>query len=302
MSNLPQFTIAELLEAGVHFGHRTNRWNPKMEPYIYGIKDGVHIIDLQKTAHMLRNALQVVYDVVKNNGRVLFVGTKIQASSIIAEYAEKCGQYYVNHRWLGGMLTNWGTVSRSIKTLESLEDTINDPEQSKFYTKKELLEMSRKRDKLLMSLGGIRNMGGKPDLLVVIDSNKEDLAIVEAKKLGIKTIAISDTNSDPYVVDYSVPGNDDAIRSIKIFCHLFAESALAGIKDALVSSGVDIGALENLEDLNKAAKRMTRMKPSRKVNSKGEVYVTEENKSLEEAVSNDVSDEEKFDKKSKKVQ
>jgi small subunit ribosomal protein S2 len=282
MSNLPHFTLADLLDAGVHYGHKANRWNPKMAPYIYGAKDGVHIIDLQQTAPMLKAALQVIYDTVKNNGRVLFVGTKVQASPIVAEFAEKCGQYYVNHRWLGGMITNWGTVSKSIKTLDSLEAMVNDPEQAATYTKKELLEISRKRDKLVRSLGGIRNMGGKPDLLVVIDTNKESLAITEAKKLHVPTIAIVDTNSDPDIVDYPIAGNDDAIRSIRLYCHLFAEAALAGIKEALTSSGVDIGALENAEDLSKAAKKVSKMKPNRnKVNAKGVAVGVKEGKAIE---------------------
>ena len=260
MSKLPTFTIADLLDAGVHFGHKTNRWNPKMASYIYGVKDGVHIIDLQKTAHMLRAALQVAFNVAQNNGRILFVGTKIQASQVVAEYAEKCGQYYVNHRWLGGMLTNWGTVSKSIKTLEGLEAILNDPEEAAFHTKKELLEISRKCEKLLRSLGGIRNMGGKPDLLIVIDTNKEDLAILEAKKLGIPIVAIVDSNSDPDVVDHPVAGNDDAIRSIKLYCELFADAIIAGIKDSLVASGVDIGALSDGADLSKAAKKINKIK------------------------------------------
>jgi small subunit ribosomal protein S2 len=263
MSKLPVFTIADLLDAGVHFGHKTNRWNPKMASYIYGVKDGVHIIDLQKTAHMLRAALQVAFNVAQNNGRILFVGTKIQASQVVAEYAEKCGQYYVNHRWLGGMLTNWGTVSKSIKTLEGLETILNDQEKSETYTKKELLEISRKRDKLLRSLGGIRNMGGKPDLLIIIDTNKEDLAILEAKKLGIPMIAVVDSNSDPDLVEHPIAGNDDAIRSIRLYCQLFSDSIIAGIKDSLVASGVDVGALADGADLSKAVKKINKIKGKR---------------------------------------
>jgi len=264
MSKIPAVTITELLDAGVHFGHKTSRWNPKMAPYIYGIRDDIHIIDLQQTAGLFKIALKTVYETVKRNGRVLFVGTKIQASSILAEYAEKCGQYYVNHRWLGGMLTNWGTITRSIKKLESLEKILNDEESALTYTKKELLDISRKCEKLEKYLGGIRNMGGKPDLIVIIDTNKEHLAIKEAQKLGIPMIAIVDTNSDPDGLDFPIPGNDDAIRSIKLYCHLIAEAALAGIEDALVASGVDIGELAGSEDKLKNAKRVTKLKTSNK--------------------------------------
>ena len=262
MSKLPKFTISDLLDAGVHFGHKTSRWNPKMASYIYGVKDGVHVIDLQRTAHMLHAALKVAFETAKSNGRILFVGTKVQASEVMSENAEKCGQYYVNNRWLGGMLTNWGTVSKSIKTLDELESILNDPEESETYTKKELLEISRKRDKLMLSLGGIRNMGGKPNLLIVIDTNKEALAILEAKKLGIPIVAIVDSNSDPDPIDHPVPGNDDAIRSIKLYSELFADAIVAGIKDSLVESGVDIGALadSSAEDLSKAVKRVNKSK------------------------------------------
>jgi small subunit ribosomal protein S2 len=283
MSKLPIFTIADLLDAGVHFGHKTNRWNPKMASYIYGVKDGVHIIDLQKTAHMLRAALQVAFNVAQENGRILFVGTKIQASQVVAEYAEKCGQYYVNHRWLGGMLTNWGTVSKSIKTLEGLEAILNNAEESENYTKKELLEISRKRDKLLRSLGGIRNMGGRPDLLIIIDTNKEDLAILEAKKLGIPMIAIVDSNSDPDLVEHPVAGNDDAIRSIRLYCELFANAVIAGIKDSLVASGVDVGALAEGADLSRAVKKINKIK-GKKVSKVTETGTKEEFGDFEKAL------------------
>jgi small subunit ribosomal protein S2 len=265
MSKIPNVSIAELLDGGVHFGHKTSRWNPKMAPYIYGIKDDVHIVDLQQSAGLLKKALKVVYEVVKNNGKVLFVGTKVQASSIIAEYAAKCGQYYVNHRWLGGMLTNSGTINRSIKKLESLEKTLADQEVAETYTKKELLEISRKCSKLEKSLGGIRTLGGKPNLLFVIDTNKEHLAIKEAQKLGIPIIAVVDTNSDPDGIDYIIPGNDDAIRSIKLYCQLISDAALMGIEDALVASGVDIGELAggSLEE-KAAAKKVTKLKTNNK--------------------------------------
>jgi small subunit ribosomal protein S2 len=240
MTNVPTFTIRQLIEAGVHFGHKTMRWNPKMEPYIYGSRNGIHIIDLQKTSPLLYRALEAVYNVVKNNGRVLFVGTKRQASEEIAEAAKRCGQYYVNHRWLGGMLTNWPTVSKSIKTLKDLEQKVAVSTGS-ILTKKEILDLSRKRDKLECSLGGIRDMGGKPDLLFVLDTNKESLAVLEAVKLNIPIVAVIDTNSDPSNITYPIPGNDDAIRSIKLYCKLISDAALAGIQDSLAASGGDIG-------------------------------------------------------------
>ena len=253
MTDLPKFSIKDLLEAGVHFGHKASRWNPKMAPYIYGTKDDVHIINLQQTHALLSSALKVIYETTKRNGCVLFVGTKVQASNLVGEYAEKCGQYYVNHRWLGGMLTNWGTVSRSLKRLESLEKLLEDEEAAESYTKKELLEFSRSKNKLLMSLGGIRNMGGKPDLMVVIDTNKEHLAIKEARTLGIPIIAITDTNSDPDLVTYPIPGNDDAIRSIKLYSELFYQAALKGIEEALSASGVDLGAVSADEAVTKTS-------------------------------------------------
>jgi small subunit ribosomal protein S2 len=248
MSNLPNFTIQDLLDAGVHFGHKTMRWNPKMAPYLYGARNNIHIIDLQKTAPMLKKALEVVHEVAKNNGRILFVGTKTQACEIVADAAARCGQYFVNYRWLGGMLTNLGTVSKSIKTLIDLENKINeqnlaeaDPEMVMVrLTKKERLDLSRKAEKLTKSLGGIRAMGGRPDLLFIIDTNKESLAIQEAKKLGIPVVAVIDSNSNPDGIDFPIPGNDDAIRSITLYCDLVSRAVLAGIEDSLVASGVDI--------------------------------------------------------------
>lgn len=264
MSKLPAFSVSTLLDAGVHFGHKKHRWNPKMSPYIYGIREDIHIIDLNQTVGLLKRALNVIYETVKKNGKILFVGTKVQASSIIAEYAEKCGQHYVNHRWLGGMLTNWGTISKSIKKLENLEKILNDEELSSAYTKKELLDISRKCEKLQKSLGGIRTLNGKPDLLVIIDTNKEHLAIEEAVKLGLPIIAIVDTNSDPDNVNFPIPGNDDAIRSIKLYCSLMSDTALAGIEDSLVASGVDIGALASNEEKSKTAGKVSKLKTSNK--------------------------------------
>ena len=240
---VPTFTMRQLLEAGVHFGHHTRRWNPKMEQYIFGIRNKVHIIDLQQTVPMLYAALNTTRDVAAGGGRVLFVGTKRAASEIVAESAKKCGQYYVNHRWLGGMLTNWKTISHSIKTLRDLESHLSS-EESGGLTKKELLNLTRQRDKLDLALGGIKEMGGRPDLLVVIDTNKEEIAISEAKKLGIPIAAVVDSNSDPDNIDFPIPGNDDAMRAIQLYCDLFAGAVLDGLQQELATSGVDIGAAE----------------------------------------------------------
>ena len=231
MSNNNAFTIQQLMDAGVHFGHRTMRWNAKMQPYIYGARNNIHIIDLQKTAPLLNKALNVVKEVAQKNGRILFVATKRQASTIVAEAAEKCGQYFVNYRWMGGTLTNWNTVSKSIKTLNTLEKRLVDPEVT--ISKKERLQNQRQIHKLNQALGGIRSMGGKPDLLFVIDTNRENIAILEARKLGIPVVAIVDTNCDPDGIDYMVPGNDDSIKSIRLFCNLMADSVLAGMSKSM---------------------------------------------------------------------
>lgn len=244
MSAIPKFTMRELLEAGAHFGHKTMRWNPRMSQYLYGSRNGIHIIDLQQTVPLLHNALKAVNEVVKNNGRVLFVGTKMAASQIVAEEAKRCGQYFVNHRWLGGMLTNWKTVSASIKTLKEIESRLESEEEREGLTKKEILGLTREKEKLDRALGGIAEMGGMPDILFVIDSNKEDIAIAEANKLNIPVIAVLDSNANPNGVSYPIPGNDDASRSIRLYCKLIADAALAGIQESLVASGADIGALE----------------------------------------------------------
>lgn len=252
MSDFPDFSIRQLIDSGVHFGHKTMRWNPKMAPYLYGSRDNIHIIDLQQTVPMLHRALEVVADVVKNNGRVLFVGTKRQASDILAENATRCGQYYVNHRWLGGMMTNWNTISVSIRTLRTMEEQLtvaqdeNGVESNVRLTKKELLELTRKHEKLNRSLGGIRDMGGRPDLLFIIDTNKEELAVKEANRLGIPIIAVVDSNSNPDGITYPIPGNDDATRAIKLYCKLISDAALYGIEQGLSASGVDVGAAENI--------------------------------------------------------
>ncbi|MFI5020683.1 MAG: 30S ribosomal protein S2 [Alphaproteobacteria bacterium] len=235
----PSFSMRQLLEAGVHFGHQTRRWNPKMSPYLFGVRNNIHIIDLQQTVPLLYRALQLVREVAANNGRVLFVGTKRQAGDIVAEEAKRCGQYYVNHRWLGGMLTNWKTISQSIKRLRALDDAL--AQESLGRTKKELLNLTRERDKYERALGGIKEMGALPDLLFVIDTNKEAIAVAEAKKLGIPVVAIVDSNSDPDAIDYPVPGNDDSQRAIRIYCELIAGAVLDGLQEQLVKSGVDIG-------------------------------------------------------------
>ncbi|SHF38005.1 SSU ribosomal protein S2P [Ruegeria intermedia] len=239
---LPEFTMRQLLEAGVHFGHQTQRWNPRMAPYIYGARNGIHIIDLTQTVPMLDQALQVIRDTVAKGGRVLFVGTKRQASGPIAEAAEKSAQYYMNHRWLGGTLTNWKTVSQSIQRLNQIDEAMESGAEG--LTKKERLGMERDQAKLQASLGGIREMGGVPDLLFVIDVKKEALAIAEANKLGIPVVAVVDTNCSPDGVDYVIPGNDDAARAIALYCDLAARAALDGMSAQLGAAGVDLGALE----------------------------------------------------------
>jgi small subunit ribosomal protein S2 len=241
---MPDFSMRQLLEAGVHFGHHTRRWNPRMSPFLYGIRNQVHIIDLQQTVPMLDRALRAVRDVTAAGGRVLFVGTKRAAAEYVADAAKRCGQYYVNHRWLGGMLTNWKTITGSIKRLRQIEDMLSGDVQG--LTKKEILEITRDRDKLERALGGIKDMGGLPDILFIIDTNKEKLAVEEAVKLGIPVIAILDSNSDPTGVTYPIPGNDDAIRAITLYCDLIAGAVLDGISAEMAASGRDIGAAEEL--------------------------------------------------------
>ena len=236
---VPTFTMRQLLEAGVHFGHHTRRWNPRMAPYIYGARNGIHIIDLRQTVPLLYQALQHVRDVTANGGRILFVGTKRAASEIVAEGAGRCGQYYVNHRWLGGMLTNWKTISLSIRTLRNMEESLAG--EALGLTKKELLNLTRRRNKLERALGGIKEMGGRPDTLVVIDTNKEDISVREARKLGIPVIGIIDSNSDPRQVDIPVPGNDDAMRAIQLYMDLFAGAVIDGLQQELAASGADLG-------------------------------------------------------------
>ncbi len=237
----PSFSMRQMIEAGCHFGHNTRRWNPKMKQYLYGVRDGVHIIDLQQSVPMLSRAIAAVHDVTAAGGRVLFVGTKRQAQDIVKEYAERCGQYYVNHRWLGGTLTNWKTVSHSIKRLKELEERLSNEQQIAGLTKKEQLTLAREQEKLNRSLGGIKDMGGLPDILFVIDTNKEAIAVAEAKVLNIPVVAVLDSNSDPAGITYPIPGNDDAIRAIKLYCELVANTVLDGIQDEMKTAGVDIG-------------------------------------------------------------
>jgi small subunit ribosomal protein S2 len=243
---LPEFSMRQLLEAGVHFGHQTARWNPRMAPYIYGARNGIHIVDLTQTVPMLEEALRVVRDTVARGGRILFVGTKRQAQKAVADAAERSAQFYMNHRWLGGTLTNWQTISQRIGTLRSLDEAAARGFEG--LTKKERLGMEREQAKLQASLGGIREMGGVPDLLVVIDVNKEDLAIQEAQKLGIPVVAVVDTNCSPKGIDYVIPGNDDAARAIQLYCDLISRAALEGMSAQLGAAGVDIGAMEHLDE------------------------------------------------------
>ena len=239
---IPDFTMRQLLEAGVHFGHQTHRWNPKMRNYIYGSRNGIHIIDLSQTVPLLHTALVAVAETVAKGGRVLFVGTKRSASELVADSAKRSAQYYVNSRWLGGTLTNWKTISHSIKTLRTTDDVLG-KEQSGL-TKREMLELTRTKEKLDKSLGGIKDMGGVPDLLFVIDTNKEQIAIKEANRLGIPVIAVIDTNSDPAGVTYPIPGNDDAGRAVALYCDLVSRACIEGISLAQTGSGIDVGAAE----------------------------------------------------------
>lgn len=240
---LPEFSMRTLLEAGAHFGHQTHRWNPKMERYIFGSRSNIHIIDLSQSMPLFHQALVAVRDVAAKGGRVLFVGTKRQASDPVAEAAKRCAQYYVNHRWLGGTLTNWRTVSGSIARLRELEGIIENGGEGR--VKKELVTLTREKDKLELSLGGIRDMGSIPDIMFVIDTNKEAIAILEARKLNIPVIAILDTNSDPDGITYPIPGNDDAARAIQTYCDLIADAVLDGLAAGASQSGVDLGASEN---------------------------------------------------------
>ena len=239
----PTVTMQQLIEAGAHFGHQTHRWNPRMKPYIFGARNGIHIIDLSQSVPLFARALDFISQTARSGGKVLFVGTKRQAQDPIREAALASGQHFVNHRWLGGMLTNWKTISGSIKELKTLEETLSGDTSG--LTKKEVLNLTRKRDKLELSLGGIRNMGGIPDVMFVIDANKEDLAIKEANVLGIPVVAVLDTNVDPNGIAFPIPGNDDAARAIKLYCDAVGEAARTGKGEGVTDSGADVGAMEN---------------------------------------------------------
>ena len=254
---IPQFTLRQMVEAGVHFGHHARRWNPQMAPYIYGKKDNIHIIDLQTTYPMLYTALAAARDIAAQGGKVLFVGTKRQAQDIVKENAERCGQYYVNHRWLGGMLTNWKTVYKSISRLVKLNE-MEEKNAYEGYTKKEMLNLKKEREKLASELSGIMNMGGQPDLLFVIDTPKEALAVKEAKKLGIPVIGITDTNANPNDVDFPVPGNDDAIRAIQFYCELVSGAVLDGMQAEIAAQGVKVEEAVDAVEAKPAKKRTSK--------------------------------------------
>lgn len=245
--NQSKVSLQEMLDAGMHYGHITRKWNPKMAPYIFGKRNGIHIIDLSKSLPLLLNALESIKEVTSNYGRILFVGAKPQASELVKDAAIKCGQYYVNHRWYGGMLTNWKTISQSIKKMKNLEEKIANPGD---LTKKEIKLLQKNLDKLELALGGIRNMGGRPDMLVVIDVNREDIAVKEAKKLGVPIVAIVDTDSDPDGIAFPIPGNDDATKSIELYCKLFADAVLEGLQLGLAKSGIDIGSSDKPIDMD----------------------------------------------------
>ena len=274
---LPTFTMRQLLECGVHYGHVTRRWNPKMENYIFGIRQGIHILDLQQTVPLLYRAMQTVSTIVAGGGRVLLVGTKRQASLPIEEAAKRCGQYYVNHRWLGGMMTNWHTISNSIKRLRGLDESLGG--ENIGLTKKELLKLTRERDKLERALGGIKEMGGLPDVLFVIDTNKEAIAVAEANKLGIPVIGIIDSNSDPRGIEHPIPGNDDSIRAITLYCDLIASSILSGIQDEFAHSAEDLGELEEApqeEIPTKLADPNNKLEPQEKTSENGSIKAQED--------------------------
>jgi len=245
---LPEFSMRQLLEAGAHFGHRQQLWNPKMAPFIYGQRNDIHILDLTQTVPLLHRALVTLRDVAASGGRILFVGTKRQASEPIAGAAKRCAQYYVNHRWLGGTLTNWQTISNSIKRMRGIEETLNSA-QSSGLKKKELLGLLRERDKLDRSLCGIKEVGGLPNMLFVIDTNKEEIAVAEAQKLGIPVVAILDSNSKPDGIAYPIPGNDDAARAIALYCDLAARAVIDGLGESQAAAGVDLGTAEDVESV-----------------------------------------------------
>ena len=286
--SLPEFSMKELLEAGVHFGHQTHRWNPKMKDFIYGEHNNIHIIDLSQTMGMLKNALGAVREVTQSGGRILFVGTKRQASETISESASQCAQYYVNHRWLGGTLTNWRTISNTIARLKSIQETL-DEEESAGLTKKELLKLTRERDKLELSIGGIKDMGSLPDLIFVIDTVREQIAIKEANKLNIPIAAIIDTNCDPEGITYPIPGNDDSTKSIKLYCDLVSKAVLEGI--SIQSQKVQ----EENQDNKEKSQKQASSKDNNKSNEQQDTPKNDDSKEIENLEEND--DISKSDKK-----
>jgi small subunit ribosomal protein S2 len=281
---LPKFTIKQLLEAGVHFGHKSMRRNPKMAKYVHSNRNGISIIDLNKTAKKLQESLVVAHQIAKNNGRILFVGTKKQASEIVAEAAQKCGQYYVNFRWLGGMLTNFKTVSASIKTLRKVEEQLASADVD--FNKKEKLVLERKRLKLEQALGGIKNMGGFPDLIIIVDINKEDIAVKEAVCLNVPIMAIVDTNCNPDPVKYVIPGNDDSTKAIRLYCNLIADAIISGVREGMAASGVDVSKFDAKKAENKPKKKEEAAKVEAKEEEKAPakrkvIIAAEENKKPE---------------------
>ena len=302
---MPNYTMKELLEAGIHFGHQLNRWNPKMEPYLFGERNGIHIIDLQQTYPLINSALKVIRDIAAGGGRVLFVGTKRQAQKIISESAVNSGQYYMNHRWLGGTLTNWKTISKSIVRLKSYDEILNKEDSG--LTKKELVGIQRQRDKLEASLGGIKDMGGLPDALFVIDTNKEHIAIKEANVLKIPVIAVIDSNSNPDGVDFPIPGNDDATRAIAMYCRLVSESILDGLQVSFSDSGNDIGESDLLKEDLDSEKKADKPKDSNvsenedKLEVKQNAALDEENKNVDASeINNETNNIESDDKEKDK--
>jgi len=294
---VPEITLRQLLEAGVHFGHHTRRWNPKMRPFIFGVRNGVHILDLQQTQPLLQKSLTEIRNIVSKGGRVLFVGTKRQAQETIAESAKRCGQYFVNQRWLGGMLTNWKTITASINRLRELEKILGGDQSG--FTKKELLMMARERNKLDASIGGIKDMGGQPDAMFVIDTNKEDIAIKEANKLGIPVFAIVDSNSSLEGIDYPIPGNDDALRAIDLYCELVVGAVVDGLQAELGRSKKDLGAAEDVKVKIPAEKKSKAKKAEKKTEEKAEKKAPKKEAKKAEKKSEDKA-EEKAPKKAEK--
>ena len=305
---LPTFTMRQLLEAGVHFGHHTRRWDPRMGPFIFGERNNVHILDLQQTVPLLHQAIKALRDTTSKGGRVLFVGTKRVASEKIAETARECGQYFVNHRWLGGMLTNWSTVTQSIRRLRDLEKQL-ESEEIQQLTKKEVLQLTRERDKLELTLGGIKDMGGLPDMLFILDTNKEDIAVAEANKLGIPVVAVVDSNASPLGIDFPIPGNDDAMRAISLYCELARDAILDGLQQELAASGHDIGGEEEApaevfeenvsansseetqkKDIKKSQEKKAKKKTMDIDEEKGENSLSEEIAEIEAVVKEENSD------------